>query len=66
MHEVSPWLHARLASLNDEYLAGPATMELPKAKTMADQLAFLALHERYHVGQMAYIRKALVYPRLVG
>jgi uncharacterized damage-inducible protein DinB len=33
---------------------------------MADQLGFFALHDTYHVGQLAYIRKALGYPALVG
>ncbi|MBI3402124.1 MAG: DinB family protein [Acidobacteria bacterium] len=66
MRDVSPRLHARLASLDDDYLARPATMKLPGAKTLADQLAFFALHDSYHVGQMAYIRKALGYPALVG
>lgn len=66
MRDVSPRLHARLASLDDEYLARSATMQLPGAKTIADQLAFFALHETYHVGQMVYIRKGLGYPGLVG
>jgi uncharacterized damage-inducible protein DinB len=66
MRDVSPRLHARLASLDDEQLAGPATMQLPGAKTVANQLAFFALHDTYHVGQMAYIRKALGYAPLVG
>jgi uncharacterized damage-inducible protein DinB len=66
MRDVSARLHARLALLDEEHLTRPATLELPDAKTFADQLAFFALHETYHVGQMAYIRKALGYPRLVG
>jgi uncharacterized damage-inducible protein DinB len=66
MRDVSPRLQARLAALDDEHLAGPATMQLPGAKTVADQLAFFALHDTYHVGQMAYVRKALGYPALVG
>jgi uncharacterized damage-inducible protein DinB len=67
MHrEVGPRLLAKLASLDDQYLARPATMELPGVRTIADQLGFFALHDTYHVGQMAYIRKALGYPALVG
>ena len=66
MRDISPRLHAKLVSLDDAELAGPATMPLPGAKTIADQLAFFALHDTYHVGQMAYIRKALGYPGLVG
>jgi hypothetical protein len=66
MREVSPRLHAKLASLDDESLGRPASMALPRAKTLADELAFFALHDTYHVGQMAYIRKGLGYPALVG
>jgi hypothetical protein len=66
MREVSPRLHSKLASLDDEALAQSATMELPFTKTLADELAFFAMHDAYHVGQMAYIRKALGYPGLVG
>jgi uncharacterized damage-inducible protein DinB len=66
MRDVSPRLQAKLAALDDEQLAGPATMPLPSAKTVADQLAFFALHDTYHVGQMAYVRKALGYPALAG
>jgi uncharacterized damage-inducible protein DinB len=66
MREVSPRLHAKLGSLQDENLARPATMQLPGAKTFADELAFFALHDSYHVGQMAYIRKGLGYPGLAG
>ena len=62
MKEVTSRLQLKLASLDGEYLARPATIELPHAKTMADQLAFFALHDTYHIGQMAYIRKSLGYP----
>lgn len=66
MRDVASRIQTKLASLEDEYLAGPATMELPNATTMADQLAFFALHDSYHVGQMAYIRKSLGYPGIAG
>jgi uncharacterized damage-inducible protein DinB len=64
--EVGPRLLAKLASLDEEYLASPATMAVPGVKTVADQLGFFALHDTYHVGQLAYIRKALGYPGLAG
>jgi uncharacterized damage-inducible protein DinB len=64
--EITPRLHAKLASLNDAYLAGPARLQVPGTNTVADELAFFALHESYHVGQLAYVRKALGYPRLAG
>lgn len=66
MREITPRLHAKLASLDDSYLAGPARMQVPGTNTVADELAFLALHESYHVGQLAYIRKGLGYPGLAG
>jgi hypothetical protein len=66
MREVSPRLHAKLAALDDASLARPASMGLPFAKTLADELAFFALHDTYTVGQMGYIRKALGFPGLVG
>lgn len=66
MSEITPRLHAKLASLDDTYLAGPARMQVPGTKTIADELAFFALHESYHVGQLAYVRKGLGYPGLAG
>jgi DinB superfamily len=66
MRDVSPRLRAKLASLRDEFLTRPASMQLPGTKTVADELAFFALHDSYHVGQMVYIRKSLGYPGLGG
>jgi hypothetical protein len=66
MGEITPRLHAKLASLDDTFLAGPARIQVPGTKTMADELAFFALHESYHVGQLAYVRKGLGYPGLAG
>lgn len=66
MREITPRLHAKLASLDDDALAAPATMKLPKTKTVADELGFFALHESYHVGQLSYVRKGLGYPGLAG
>jgi DinB superfamily len=66
MREVSPRLHSKLASLDDSSLARPGSMSLPFARTLADELAFFALHDAYTVGQMGYIRKALGYPGIAG
>jgi hypothetical protein len=64
--QVGPLLHARLASVDEAALASPASMQLPFAKTLGDELAFFALHDAYHVGQLAFIRKGLGYPGLAG
>jgi uncharacterized damage-inducible protein DinB len=55
-----------LQALDDASLAQPSTMPVPGTKTVADLLAFFALHDSYHTGQMAYLRKALGYPGLAG
>ena len=66
-HEVNRRLHAAIAALDESQLAKPASgPELPGAKTVADQIGFFALHDSYHVGQLAYIRKGLGHPALVG
>jgi uncharacterized damage-inducible protein DinB len=65
--DVVDRLKVKLAALTDADLAraaaGPA---LPGAKTLADQLAFFAFHESYHVGQLAYIRKSLGHSAVAG
>lgn len=66
LHEVSSQLQDRLSTLDDSMLGRPGMAELPFARTLADELAFFATHEAYHVGQMAFIRKALGYPGLAG
>jgi hypothetical protein len=66
MREVSQRLHAKLAALDDAQLAQPPSMNPPGAMTVADQVPLLGFHDSYHVGQMAYIRKALGYPALAG
>lgn len=66
MTEIGPRLHAALASLPDEQLHRPASLPIPGLKTLTDELAFFALHESYHVGQLAYVRKGLGYPGLAG
>src|SRR5215469_7396107 len=66
MGEISPRLHSVLASQQDEQLARPASLQIPGLKTLTDELAFFALHDSYHIGQLAYIRKGLGYPGLAG
>ena len=65
MQEINHKLYARLQALDDEHLAEPAKgMEHPK--TLADQIAFFSMHDSYHVGQMAFVRKGLGHPRIAG
>ena len=66
MREVSPRLHAALTSAQEEQLSRPASLPIPGIKTLMDELAFYALHDAYHVGQLAYVRKGLGYPGLAG
>jgi uncharacterized damage-inducible protein DinB len=66
MRTITPRLHAKLTELDDAFLAGPARLQVPGTRTAADELAFFALHESYHVGQLAYLRKGLGYPGMAG
>jgi DinB superfamily len=66
MSDVSRQLQAKLAVLDDQQLSRPPAVEMAGAATVADQVALFAFHDSYHVGQMAYIRKALGYPALAG
>jgi uncharacterized protein YndB with AHSA1/START domain len=64
---VADRLKARFASLTEADLVAPANGKpLPGVTTVAEQLAFLAFHESYHVGQLAYIRKSLGHSALAG
>ena len=38
----------------------------PAVQTIAHQIAFMAMHDTYHVGQLAYARKALGHAGVVG
>lgn len=66
MRNVSPRLNAKLTALTDDVLTRPASIQVPGTTTLSDELAFFALHESYHVGQLSYIRKSLGYPGLAG
>jgi uncharacterized damage-inducible protein DinB len=66
MREISPRLQTVLASLPSDQLNRPASLPIPGLNTLTDELAFFALHDAYHVGQLAYIRKGLGYPGLTG
>ena len=64
---VNSQLYAKLGALTDAELAKPATRApTPAVKTIADQIAFLVMHDTYHVGQLAYVRKAIGHPGVAG
>jgi uncharacterized damage-inducible protein DinB len=63
---VSDDLALRFESLTDVELAAPFPRKLPiPDRSIRGAIAFLAYHESYHIGQMAYIRKWLGFPGLV-
>ena len=65
--EVNARLFAKLAAMSDAELSRDARGAMPPSvKTVGDQIAFFALHDSYHVGQLAYVRKALGLPGVVG
>jgi uncharacterized damage-inducible protein DinB len=65
--ETTARLAAKLATMGEAELAREATgHQLPASKTVGDQIAFLGLHEAYHVGQLAYVRKMLGHRGIVG
>jgi len=67
VRDVNARLFAKLATLTDAELSQPAKGQLPNSvQTIGDQLSFIALHDSYHVGQLAYVRKALGLPGVVG
>ena len=50
----------RLRVLDTNTLAMPISFILPSGgNTVGDALAFIALHESYHIGQMSIIRKSI-------
>ena len=60
-------LRARFNLLTEADLAAPARgKQVPGSRTVGDQLAFLAFHESYHIGQLAYVRKALGHSAIAG
>jgi hypothetical protein len=63
--------HGRLrdafAALTEARLGEPPQgPPLPGVKSLADQVAFYAFHESYHVGQIAYVRKLLGHSAVAG
>ena len=60
-------MQQRFEELTDEELSAEAPRRFPVPdRTMRGAINFLAYHEAYHVGQLAYLRKWLGQEALVG
>ena len=60
-------MQRRFEQLTDEELSAEAPRRFPVPdKTVRGAINFLAYHEAYHVGQLAYLRKWLGHDSLVG
>jgi uncharacterized damage-inducible protein DinB len=64
--EVSGKLASSLANASPESLAEPVSNGITLDGKISGRIAFLSLHETYHVGQMAYLRKWLGFGQAVG
>ncbi|MEE8575662.1 MAG: DinB family protein [candidate division Zixibacteria bacterium] len=65
--EISAKMLALFESVTDDHLASEAPFEVPGVpKRIGEMVAFLQLHDSYHVGQLAYINRLLGAERLVG
>lgn len=60
-------LNAALEVMTEAQWAAPSPRSWPVAdKSMRGAIAFFVFHEGYHVGQLAYLRRWLGHPGLVG
>ena len=66
--DVSEDLIGRMENLRESELSSPVAPDSLRFadKTLRGVILFRAYHESYHVGQLAYLRKWLGYPGLVG
>jgi hypothetical protein len=64
--QVSVNLATSLASASAEALAEPVAKGPTLDGKISGQISFLALHESYHVGQMAFLRKWLGFGQAIG
>lgn len=64
--DISALVAARLEELTEAELSAPAarSFAIPDRSTRG-AITFLAYHEGYHIGQMAFLRKWLGFPGLV-
>ena len=57
-HRVTGLLMAGLPNVPQSLLDSPANLPIPgENPTMRDQLAFMTMHETYHIGQMGLLKK---------
>ncbi len=66
--DVSEVMIGRMENLTEFELSNSITPELFRFddKTLRGAILFRGYHESYHIGQIAYLRKWLGYPSLVG
>ena len=64
--DISAVVMSRLEELTEADLSGPSPRSFPIPDgSLHGAITFLAYHEGYHVGQMAFLRKWLGFPGLV-
>jgi uncharacterized damage-inducible protein DinB len=65
--ELMEKLPVALASSSPEAMAAPASQPSPSLDgTIGGMMSFLAMHETYHIGQMAYVRRLLRHDEVGG
>lgn len=65
--ETRKLMRDAFAGLTDEQLLQrPPGPTIAGAETVSDLITFLAFHESYHIGQMAYVRRALGHSGIAG
>jgi uncharacterized damage-inducible protein DinB len=51
---------AKLPEVPEPLLNAPASLPIPGDNpTMRDQLAFMTMHETYHIGQLGLLKKSM-------
>ncbi len=64
--ETGSELGTRFEQVTGELLTTASMLGTPGEETIQGNIAFLALHECYHVGQLASVRRMLGYTRPFG
>jgi hypothetical protein len=55
-----------LGAITERFYAVLQSLDDERARTAAEQLAGFAMHDSYHVGQLAYVRKGFGYSAVAG